>query len=91
MCAARRLGRSGSSAAASIGPLLRCSAALAELEPAALPEDQVAEGVKRFEREAAAVVAALPGARVIDSRPVVRHGDVCGRGCRAGGVMAECG
>ena len=60
------LAGTGSSAAASIGPLLRWSAALAEFDGAALPEDQVAEGLRRFEREAAAVVAALPGARVID-------------------------
>ena len=48
------------------GPLLRWSAALATLKEAALSEDQVAESVTRLEREAAAAVAALPGAQIID-------------------------
>lgn len=48
------------------GPLLRWSAGLATLEGLVMSQEHAEVSVRRLEREAAAVVAALPGARIIE-------------------------
>lgn len=65
-CAApRRAATTADSMWSGLGPLLRWTAALADLDGAPRGEEEVDTMARRLEREAVAVVTALPGTRVI--------------------------